>query len=230
MTDNPVSETHAAPPQPRLARAGVLSDAGAMLRPRFAGVVLVGATALLSLACGASDAPPVDNDPRLVGIWDTGCQDANVTLIGVVRQRQQVTFTATDYAATWEFYGGVGCTSPYLRFSEAGSYRTGSIVATAPDLIALDLEQTSFTALNYPDAPTRGACFRVTLVDGVETSIAGAICDGGPVPANGDSLSGAFQFTDETATVLRFAGGGTWSQVGGTAPLVESHLPAYTRL
>lgn len=201
-----------------------------MLRPRFSGVTLGGATALLSLACGASDAPPVDNDPRLVGIWDTGCQDANVTLIGVVRQRQQVTFTATDYAATWEFYGGVGCTSPYLRFAEAGSYRTGSFIATAPDLIALDIEQTSFTALNYPDAPTRGSCFRVTLVDGVETSVAGSICDGFPVPANGASLDGGFQFADETAGTLRFGGEDTWSQLGGTAPPTTTRVPDYVRL
>jgi hypothetical protein len=200
-----------------------------VIRPPTVCAWLVGA-ALLASGCGADDEPAVDNDPRLVGIWDTGCQDANVTLLGVVRQRQEVTFTATDYSAVWEFYGGSGCVSPYVRFTESGAYRTGSLIATPPDTIALDLAQTSYTALNYPDAPTTGACSGVTLVDNVETSVAGTYCDRVQVPANGASLYGSFQFTDATEATLLFGGVDRWSQLGGSARPSDTRLPSYQRL
>lgn len=100
---------------------------------------LVGCSAKVDATAPNSPNFPLDNKPRLSGLWETEC--LRMTDGSYMLARME--FTSIDYIQTYNTSKSSHCTQPTISFEEQGSYVIGGLVGSSTDIYAIDYKSTA---------------------------------------------------------------------------------------
>lgn len=167
------------------------------------------------VAC-SDDQAGNNTDPQFVGTWTTGCTDASTSDPRRLGLMLTMEFTLTQYTGTLAYYLDGACAQPMYIEHETGAYRVGGPAPMIAGAIEVDYHQASHTVRAFGGyATTNGYCSTGPFPDGVDVDLAGELCEGYPVPRDGDVLLGLLAPVATPPAIRIPPRGDRWSMFGG---------------